>query len=102
MSDAAGPQESVAAGKAARNRVPRRSLGEFRPAAGRDPVGLLLSQDTGRVAELVPVRYKRMLLSPLAYYRGAALPMAADLAAGPSPGLTVQLCGDAHLSNFGG
>jgi hypothetical protein len=56
MSDAAGPQESVAAGKAARNRVPRRSLGEFRPAAGRDPVGLLLSQDTGRVAELVPVR----------------------------------------------
>jgi Uncharacterized protein conserved in bacteria (DUF2252) len=102
MSDAPGPQERMAAGKAARKRVPRRSLGEFRPAAGRDPVGLLLSQDTGRVAELVPVRYKRMLLSPLAYYRGAALPMAADLAAGPSPGLTVQLCGDAHLSNFGG
>jgi uncharacterized protein (DUF2252 family) len=102
MSDAPGPQERVAAGKAARKRVPRESLGEFRPAAGRDPVGLLLSQDTGRVAGLVPVRYKRMLLSPLAYYRGAALPMAADLAAGPSPGLTVQLCGDAHLSNFGG
>jgi uncharacterized protein (DUF2252 family) len=102
MSDAPGPHASVAAGKAARKRVPRGSLGEFRPAAGRDPVGLLRSQDAGRVAELVPVRYKRMLLSPLAFYRGAALPMAADLAAGPSPGLTVQLCGDAHLSNFGG
>jgi uncharacterized protein (DUF2252 family) len=102
MSDAPGPEESAAAGKAARKRVPRESLGEFRPAAGRDPVGLLRSQDTGRVAELVPVRYQRMLLSPFAYYRGAALPMAADLAAGPSPGLTVQLCGDAHLSNFGG
>jgi uncharacterized protein (DUF2252 family) len=96
------PAQSATSGKAARKQVPRGLLGEFAPAAGRDPVGLLRSQDESRVSELVPVRYSRMALSPFAYYRGAALPMAADLAAAPSPGLTVQLCGDAHLSNFGG
>jgi uncharacterized protein (DUF2252 family) len=66
-----------------------------------DPIGLLLSQAQSRVPELVPVRHGRMLVSPFTYYRGAALPMAADLACTPSSGLRVQLCGDAHLSNFG-
>jgi len=65
-------------------------------------VGLLLDQATSRVPELVPVRHGRMLVSPFTYYRGAALPMAADLAGTPTSGLRVQLCGDAHLANFGG
>jgi uncharacterized protein (DUF2252 family) len=67
----------------------------------RDPVGLLLGQAKSRVPELVPIRHGRMLVSSFAFYRGAALPMAADLAATPTAGLQVQLCGDAHLSNFG-
>ena len=67
----------------------------------RDPVGLLLGQAASRVPELVPVRHGRMLVSPFTFYRGAALPMAADLAGTPASGLRVQLCGDAHLSNFG-
>src|SRR6202008_659950 len=73
---------------------------EFSPRPGRDPVGLLLSQAKSRVPELVPVRHGRMLVSPFTFYRGAALPMAADLAGTPASGLRVQLCGDAHLSNF--
>jgi uncharacterized protein (DUF2252 family) len=68
---------------------------------GRDPVTLLESQAADRVAELVPIRYGRMLGSPFAFFRGAALIMAADLAAGPRTGLNAQLCGDAHLCNFG-
>ena len=64
-------------------------------------MGLLLGQADTRVPELVPIRHGRMLVSPFTYYRGAALPMAADLAATPTSGLRVQLCGDAHLSNFG-
>ena len=72
------------------------------PRAGkRDPVGLLLEQAKSRVPELVPVRHGRMLVSAFTFYRGAALPMAADLATTPASGLRVQLCGDAHLSNFG-
>jgi uncharacterized protein (DUF2252 family) len=98
---AAGPAESVAAGKAARARVPLESHREFDPAPSRDPVGLLLEQAKSRIPELVPVRHGRMLVSPFTFYRGAALPMAADLATTPSPGFRVQLCGDAHLSNFG-
>src|SRR5262249_19590268 len=74
---------------------------EFVPAKSRDPVGLLLEQDKSRVPELAPIRHGRMLVSPFTYYRGAALPMAADLATTPTSGLRVQLCGDAHLSNFG-
>jgi uncharacterized protein (DUF2252 family) len=81
--------------------APLESHGEFSPGRGRDPVGLLLSQAASRVAELVPVRHGRMLVSPFTFYRGAALPMAADLAGTPASGLRVQLCGDAHLSNFG-
>ena len=74
---------------------------EFQPTPGRDPVGLLIEQARSRIPELVPVRHGRMLVSPFTFFRGAALPMAADLAAGPDTGLRVQLCGDAHLSNFG-
>ena len=100
-SDAGAPAESAAAGKAARARVPLESHREFHPAPARDPVGLLLEQAESRIPELVPVRHGRMLVSPFTFYRGAALPMAADLAGTPSPGFRVQLCGDAHLSNFG-
>ncbi|HME77362.1 MAG TPA: DUF2252 family protein [Mycobacterium sp.] len=66
-----------------------------------DPVVLLETQATTRVPELVPIRYGRMLASPLSFYRGAAMIMASDLATGPHTGQQVQLCGDAHLSNFG-
>jgi uncharacterized protein (DUF2252 family) len=94
--------ERRARGKAARAEVGRSSHGTFRPAASRrDPVDLLMSQAATRVPELVPVRYGRMLVSPFTFYRGGALLMAADLADGPRSGLQVQLCGDAHLSNFG-
>lgn len=90
------------AGRAARARLPRAALADVHLTAGRpDPVALLESQATSRIAELVPIRYGRMLTSALAFYRGAALIMAADLAAGPHTGLTAQLCGDAHLCNFG-
>jgi uncharacterized protein (DUF2252 family) len=81
--------------------APLESHRDFSAAASRDPVGLLLGQAKSRVPELVPVRHGRMLVSPYAYYRGAALPMAADLAGMRSSGLRVQLCGDAHLLNFG-
>jgi uncharacterized protein (DUF2252 family) len=93
--------DRVARGKDARAVAPLESHAEFSPRAGRDPVGLLLGQAASRVPELVPVRHGRMLVSPFTFYRGAALPMAADLAGTPSSGLRVQLCGDAHLSNFG-
>ena len=96
------PEERVARGKAARNEVPRSSHGGWEPAVNRpDPVALLEEQGASRVPELVPVRYGRMLVSPFTFYRGAALIMAADLAATPNSGLRVQVCGDAHLSNFG-
>ena len=93
--------DRVARGKAARAEAPVDSHAEFRPGRERDPVGLLLGQAESRVPELVPVRHGRMLVSPFTFYRGAALPMAADLAGMPASGLRVQLCGDAHLSNFG-
>jgi hypothetical protein len=102
---AAGEQlsraERVARGKDARSLAPLESQAEFTPDASRDPVGLLLEQEKTRVPELVPVRHGRMLVSPFTFYRGAALPMAADLATTPASGLRVQLCGDAHVSNFG-
>jgi len=96
------PAERAELGKAARARVPREShaLTDF-PANRPDPVGQLEQQGAPRIPELLPVRYGRMLISPFAYFRGAALPMASDLARTPVTGLTVQACGDAHLSNFG-
>ncbi len=95
-------QERVARGRNARQGAPRTAHGQWRPAADRpDPVALLEDQAASRVPELVPIRYGRMLASPFTFYRGGALIMAADLAATPVTGITVQLCGDAHLSNFG-
>ncbi len=94
--------DRVARGKAARAEVPRESHAMFDPPADRpDPVAQLEQQAESRVPELVPIRYGRMLVSPFAYFRGAALPMASDLADTPCTGLVVQACGDAHLSNFG-
>ena len=94
--------ERVARGKAARKEVPRAGHALFEPLSTRaDPVELLERQAKTRVPELVPIRYGRMLVSPFTFYRGAAMIMAHDLAATPRSGLTVQCCGDAHLSNFG-
>jgi uncharacterized protein (DUF2252 family) len=91
-----------ARGLEARDRAPLSSHTSWAPAADRpDPVGLLQDQDATREPDLVPVRHGRMLVSPFTFYRGAAKIMAADLAATPTAGLDVQLCGDAHLSNFG-
>jgi uncharacterized protein (DUF2252 family) len=95
--------ERAARGKAARANVGRAAHAEWNPNRRIcQPLELLVEQDETRVAALVPIRYGRMAASPFAYYRGAALPMAADLATMPHSDLTVQLCGDAHLSNFGG
>ncbi|HWO83682.1 MAG TPA: DUF2252 family protein, partial [Solirubrobacterales bacterium] len=95
--DAAG---QAAKGKAVRDSVPRRAHGELAEWS-RDPVRILGEQDESRVPELVPIRYERMLVSAFTFFRGAAALMAADLAQGPASGLEAQLCGDAHLSNFG-
>src|ERR1700748_3368270 len=96
------PAERAERGKTARAEVPRESHAEFDPPSDRpDPLGLLEEQAEARVPELVPIRWGRMMASPFSYYRGAALPMASDLAATPVSGLAVQACGDAHLSNFG-
>jgi uncharacterized protein (DUF2252 family) len=94
--------ERLARGRAARKQAPRSSHGRWEPAPDRpDPIALLEEQAASRVPALVPIRYGRMLASPFTFYRGAALIMAADLAGTPTSGVTVQLCGDAHLSNFG-
>jgi len=90
-------------GRAARGLVPRSAHAEWAPGPDRaDPTALLTAQETTRVPDLVPLRHERMLVSPFTFYRGAAVIMAADLAASPNTGLRVQACGDAHLSNFGG
>jgi uncharacterized protein (DUF2252 family) len=92
--------EQSARGKAVRAETPRSSHGDQGPVS-RDPLQILAGQDENRVAELVPIRYGRMSASPVAFFRGSAAVMAADLAGSPSAGLEAQLCGDAHLSNFG-
>src|SRR4051794_28145831 len=94
--------ERVARGKAARAEVPRSAHAAWEPpTGGRDPIAVLEQQAQTRVPELVPIRHGRMLVSPFTFYRGAAGIMAADLAGAPRTTLDVQLCGDAHLSNFG-
>ena len=91
-----------AVGEAARKHAPVSAIGEWHPAKDRpDPVALLEEQSASRIADLIPVRYGRMLVSPFAFYRGAALPMASDLASVPVSGIVTQLCGDAHIGNFG-
>ncbi|TIC79665.1 DUF2252 domain-containing protein [Nocardioides sp. GY 10113] len=97
------PSRAREDGRAVRKRVPRSTLGAWEPAPDRaDPVATLTAQAVGRVPELLPLRYRRMLASPFAFYRGAAAIMAGDLAPRPRTGLQVQLAGDAHLANFGG
>jgi uncharacterized protein (DUF2252 family) len=96
-------EERAARGKAARSQVPRSSHADWEPSRERPgPEDVLLEQAAARVPELVPIRHGRMLVSPFAFFRGAAALMTADLAGTPQSGLRVQLCGDAHVSNFGG
>ena len=94
--------ERAAHGRAARADAPRTSQGTFDTHPERDPVAIIDAESAGRVPELVPIRYGRMLVSPFTFYRGAAAIMAHDLSPTPRAGLKVQLCGDAHISNFGG
>jgi len=96
------PEERALIGKSLRKQVPRSSQGDWTPAPDRpDPLNLLQEQDKGRLQYLLPIKYGRMLASSFAFLRGSAVVMAADLAASPVSGLQVDLCGDAHLSNFG-
>lgn len=96
------PTERLAAGEAVRRTVSRESLGEWEPGDDRpDPVEILVEQGRHRVPELLPVRYGRMAVSPFTFLRGAPAVMAHDLSASPTTPLRTQLCGDAHLSNFG-
>lgn len=92
-----------AAGKALRDKIARSSHGSWaRSSNEQDTVDMMIESSKGRLAELVPIRYGRMMQSPFAFYRGAASIMAADLAITPSSGILVQICGDCHLVNFGG
>jgi uncharacterized protein (DUF2252 family) len=96
-------EERAERGRQARAEVPRSSHGEWQPADDRaDVIEILEGQAETRVPELVPIRYGRMMVSPATFFRGAAAVMAADLAEGPTTGLDAQLCGDAHMANFGG
>jgi uncharacterized protein (DUF2252 family) len=95
--------ERRAVGRALRDKVPREAhAGWTPPARRRDPIDILIESSKGRLAQLVPIRYGRMMRSPFTFYRGAAAIMAADLAATPCTGIRVQACGDCHLLNFGG
>ncbi len=99
----AAPGDRAARGKSCRSKAPRSSHAAWEPPPDRrDPIALLEEQAAERVPELVPIRYGRMSASPFAFYRGAAYVMASDLAGTPQTGIRVQLCGDAHLANFGG
>jgi hypothetical protein len=96
-------EDRQAIGDRVRENTPISAQADWEPAADRpDPVELLIEQNATREADLVPVRHGRMTVSPFTFYRGAAKVMATDLATTPMAGLVVQLCGDAHLSNFGG
>jgi len=97
-----GRERRLAAGREQRNRLSRAKLGQLRPRAqGFDPVKLLSSASSGRIAALLPLKYSRMTASPFAFFRGSVALMAADLAREPHTDLAVQLCGDAHLQNMG-
>lgn len=97
------PDEKRAKGQELRDVVPRWKQGDWKPPKDRrDPVDLLVESNEGRLPDLVPIRFGRMLQSPFAFYRGSAAIMAADLASTPVSGPRVQACGDAHLMNFGG
>ena len=101
--DLTPPTDRAASGKAIRRRVPRASHAHWRPPEGRsDPVALLEHSNRGRLPSLAPLRFGRMLASPFAFLRGAAVIMAHDLAVTPASGITSHVCGDAHVGNFGG
>lgn len=103
VSQTATRAERYAYGKSLRTQAPHNSHGEWAPASDRpDPISLLEEQNRTRLPQLVPIRMGRMSLSPFAFLRGAAMVMASDLATTPISGITAQLCGDAHVSNFGG
>jgi hypothetical protein len=96
-------EERKAAGKALRDQCARQLHAKWRaPRDRRDPVKILIESSAGRVSQLLPIRYGRMMVSPFAFYRGAAAVMASDLAPTPVSGINVQACGDCHLCNFGG
>jgi len=96
-------KERYAAGKALREACPREAHAAWKRPPGRPtPVETVLAAEQGRVPELLPLRHGRMVRSPFTFYRGSALAMAQDLASTPATGVRVQICGDAHLSNFGG
>ena len=90
-----------AAGRSARERLKRSELAKWQRTSATNPTAIITAQNEIRLAELLPIRHARMATSPWAYYRGAAAVMAADLGSRPDTGLTVQLCGDAHVLNFG-
>ncbi len=94
------PEEDLARGRALRKTAPRRSLAQLTPSA-RTATEILVDQNAGRLGELVPLRFARMLADPFSFYRGSAAVMAADLAGSPSSGIEIMCCGDAHVSNFG-
>ena len=94
--------ERLIAGEALRDSVPRKSHGDWKSPCHRpDPIQILQRSNRGRLAELVPIRYGRMVSSPFTFLRGSAAIMAYDLAATPTTGVRVQACGDCHLLNFG-
>jgi uncharacterized protein (DUF2252 family) len=96
-------EERYAAGKALRDRVSREDHGKWSPPSDRhEPVDMVIESSKGRVPELIPIRYGRMMVSPFTFYRGTANIMAADLASTSASGMLAQLCGDCHLLNFGG
>src|SRR6516225_1254065 len=96
-------EERMAAGVALRQKVPRSSHAEWSAPAHRpDPISVLQYAESGRIQELLPIRYGRMKQSPFGFYRGAAAVMACDLAQTPATGIRVQACGDCHVANFGG
>lgn len=100
--DGVSPPERSSSGRASRSAVPRRSLADWDPGSrGHDSLETILAQNHMRVPELIPIRHARMAASPWTYFRGAAAVMAADLASAPDTEITVQLCGDAHVLNFG-
>ena len=94
--------ERRAAGKELRNKVPRSSHAEWKPAPNRpDPLSLLEEQNRTRQSNLIPLRFERMSISPFTFLRGTPIVMAQDLASTPVSGIKTQICGDAHLNNFG-
>jgi uncharacterized protein (DUF2252 family) len=100
--DARSQAARRAAGKGLRSKVHRSSHAEWSPAANRpDPLSLLEEQNRSRIQHLVPLRFERMAVSPFTFLRGSAIVMAQDLASTPVTGIQTQICGDAHLSNFG-